>query len=293
MDLIRAAFTKDTGVAIEFVRLITQRMHPRVVTEFAARKLEADYVDLTDLTLVKDLVDKGILDRPHKVPNFDKLPAALRDANGIWYTTMRPCSAIAVNTARVAAVDMPVSWLDALDPKWAGKIGMPSIDAGGASFSNYMFQRDRVAPDYWTRLAALKPRIYPGIMPAATDLARGETSLLIGGPEPLFEQIKAGAPVKIVFPKEGIACFPDSGGITSTSARPNAAALMLNWLTSRRGGDVIASTGAYASHPDAVLPAPVGVAFPPHGQVWNIALDQWVARRDSYSREWRAAFGVK
>ena len=59
MDLIRAAFAKDTGVAIEFVRLITQRMHPRVVTEFAARKLEADYVDLTDLTLVTQRAGVG------------------------------------------------------------------------------------------------------------------------------------------------------------------------------------------------------------------------------------------
>lgn len=293
MDLIRTAFRKDTGIEIEFVRLITQRLHPRVLTEHAARKLEADYVDLTDLTLIKDLVDKGVLNRPHKVPSFDRLAPALRDSEGRWYTTLRPCSAISINTARLPEAEAPRSWLDVFNDRWSGRIGMPSIDAGGSSFSNYMFLRDVVAPDYWNRLAALKPRIYPGILPAATDLARGETSLLIGGPEPLFEQIKAGAPVKVIFPKEGIACFPDSGGITTSARRPNAAALMLNWMTSKRGGDAIASSGAYGSHPASATPKPAGVAFPPASQVWNISLDDWLAKRDRYSNEWRQVFGVK
>ena len=293
MDTIRAAFTRDTGITTDYVRLTTQRLHPRIATEHAAGKLEADFVDLSDLTLVQDLIDKGVLTRPHKVPSFERIPAALKDPQGRWYTFLRPCSAIVVNTARVKEADHPGSWLDALDGKWQGKIGMPSIDAGGSAFSNYMFLRDRVAADYWTRLAALKPRVYPGLLPAATDVARGETHLLIGGPEPLYEQIQAGAPLKVIFPAEGTACFPDAGGITSGSRRASAAAVWLNWLMSKRGGDVISTTGAFASHPDAVIPVPAGIKYPPLSQVWNIDAKDWMAKRDTYSQEWRAAFGVK
>ena len=293
MDPIRAGFSKASGISTDYVRLITQRLHPRVVTEFSAGKLEADFVDLSDLTLIKDLVDKGILARPHKVPAFDRVAPALKDAQGRWYTFLRPCTAIVVNTARTKEAEYPASWLDVLDAKWAGRIGMPSIDAGGSSFSSYMFLRDRVAPDYWSRLAALKPRVYPSLLPATTDVARGETSLLIGGPEPLYEQIKAGAPLKVIFPKEGVACFPDVGGITSSTKRPNAAAVWLNYLVSKAGGAVIAATGAYASHPDVGPPAPNGVQYPPAAQVWDIDIDLWTAKRDRYSQEWRTAFGVK
>lgn len=293
MDQIRAGFTKATGIATQYTRLTTQRMHPRVTTEFAASKLEADYVDLTDLTLIKDFVDKGILAQPHKVPAFEKIPAALKDSQGRWYTILRPCSAIVVNTARVKEPDYPVSWLDALDPKWNGKIGTPSIDAGGSSFTNYTFLRDVVAPDYWQRLTLVKPRVYPSLLPATTDVARGETSMLIGGPEPLYEQIKAGAPLKVIFPKEGVACFPAAGGIAAKTKRPNAAAVWMNYLMSKAGGDVIADTGAYASHPDAANPKPAGIAYPPQASVWNIKIEDWVAKRDRYSSEWRTTFGVK
>ena len=293
MDLIRAGFTKASGIPTEYVRLITQRLHPRVVTEFSAGKLEADFVDLSDLTLIKDLVDKGVLAKPHKVPVFDRVAPALKDADGRWYTFLRPCSAIVINTARVKDGEIPATWADVLDAKWAGRIGRPSIDAGGSSFSNYMFLRDKVSSDYWSKLAALKPRVYPSLLPAATDVARGETSLMIGGPEPLYEQMKAGAPLKVIFPKEGVACFPDAGGITSSTRRPGAAAVWLNYLISKAGGEVIASTGAYASHPDVPPPAPAGVQYPPPSQVWNIDLEQWTKKRDSYSQEWRTAFGVK
>ena len=293
MDPIRAGFTKASGIATEYVRLITQRLHPRVITEFAAGKLEADFVDLSDLTLIKDLIDKGVLSRGHKVPAFDRIAPALKDAQGRWYTFIRPCSAIVVNTARAKDNEHPASWLDALDPKWAGRIGMPSIDAGGSSFSNYMFLRDHVAADTWSRLAALKPRVYPSLLPATTDVARGETSLLIGGPEPLYEQIKAGAPLKVIFPTEGVACFPDAGGITASSKRPNAAAVWLNYLTSKAGGEVVAATGGYAIRPDVAPPKPAGVQYPPPSQVWDIDIEQWTLKRDAYSREWRAAFGVK
>ena len=46
---------------------------------------------------------------------------------------MRPITAIAVNTETVKEVDYPKSWTDLFDPKWKGKIGMPSMDAGGSA----------------------------------------------------------------------------------------------------------------------------------------------------------------
>ena len=126
MDLMRSTFSKSTGIATEYVRLTTQRLHPRLTTEFAAGKLDADFIDLSDLTLIKDLVDRGILTRPHKVPAFERIDAALKDEQGRWYTYLRPCTAIVVNTARVKEADYPVSWLDALDPKWAARSACPA-----------------------------------------------------------------------------------------------------------------------------------------------------------------------
>ena len=130
MKLVHAVFEKDTGIKVEYVRLPSQGMFARVTTEFAAKKLEADIVDLTELPLIQLLIERGILAAPHKVPSFAAIPAAIKDADGRWYALVRPVGVMAVNRSRVADADIPKSWKDLLNPKWKGLIGTASIDAG-------------------------------------------------------------------------------------------------------------------------------------------------------------------
>lgn len=291
LKTVVGAFQKDTGIKVEIVRLTSERLFPRVTAEHAAGKLAADYIDLTDLTLTKELADKGILNRPHKVPAFDAIPAAIKDGEGRWYAFYRPVSSIGVNSAIVKEPDMPKLWKDLLDPKWKGRIGIQSIDVGGSAFTLNLFLRSVYDPEFWSKLAAQKPRIYPGVAPAITDMVRGETSVVALGSPPLVAQIETKAPVRIVFPADGIPSFPVSGGIPVSARNPNAAAVLLNWLTSKRGGAVIGSSGAYPANPAAPAPHPAGITFPPAGKVWNISVDQWQKLRVSYSEEWRKVFG--
>jgi iron(III) transport system substrate-binding protein len=291
---VKEAFEADTGITIDFVRFTTQMLFPRTTAEFAAGKLTADYIDLTDLTLIQDLVRRGILNNPHKVPGFDRLAPEVRDSEGRWYAIFRLPQVIGINTAIVPKAEWPKSWLDLLQPQWKGKIGMPSLDVGGSAFTTFSFLREKIAPDYWSRLAANEIRIYPSVAPAISDLVRGEVSLSITGASSFVEQMKAGAPVDIIFPTEGVGVFPIAGGLTTTGKHPNAAAVFLNWMTSKRGGDLIAKQGSYALNPDVAPPTtPTGVTFPPLAKVWNIDVEHWESIRDSYSKEWRATFQAR
>ncbi|HEY4775084.1 MAG TPA: extracellular solute-binding protein [Xanthobacteraceae bacterium] len=294
MKPILAAFESDTGIKAEYVRLPSQGMYQRVTAEFAAKKLEADYIDLTDLPLIQQLINRGILNVPHRVPAFEQIPAAIKDPQGRWYAVIRPVAVIAVNRSRVADADIPKSWKDLINPKWKGIVGTVSIDAGGSVLSLYSFLREKVDPDFWPKFAALTPRIYPTIAPLTTDIARGEIALGIGAiAEPIWLQMKAGAPVKVVFPSEGIAVFPAAGGISTTAKNPNAAALFLNWLTSKRGGNVIARGGAYPANPGSNRPHLEGLEYPSVDRVWNLQLAEWMAERESRMKLWRETFGVK
>jgi iron(III) transport system substrate-binding protein len=130
MNPILCAFEADTGIKTEFTRLSTQNMFVRATAEFAAKRLEADYIDLTDLTLVQRLVDLGILNVPHKVPAFGAIPADIKDPDGRWYGLIRIVSVIAVNTARAGNRNLPNTWKDLLNPRWKGLIGTPSNEQG-------------------------------------------------------------------------------------------------------------------------------------------------------------------
>ena len=109
----------------------------------------------------------------------------------------------------------------------------------------------------------------------------------------MFEQIRAGAPIKVPFMKEGLSAFPIAGGIYTGAKRPNAAAVYLNWVTSRRGGQSVTKGGAYAAHPDVAPPRPSGVEFPPLDRLWNIDPGYWSKVRESYSADWRKTFGQR
>jgi iron(III) transport system substrate-binding protein len=288
---VKAAFENDTGITIDYLRLATQMLYPRVTAEFAAGRLVADYVDLTDPTLMTELVRKGVIDRAHKIPGFDRVAPELREAEGRWYVVFRLPQVIGVNTAVVPKADRPRHWLDLLEPRWHGRIGIPSIDAGGSAFTTFAFLREKIALNFWSRLAANAPRIYPATSPTVADLSRGEVSVIAVGSTTIMEQIDEGAPLELIFPPEGSPAFPVVAGITATARHPNAAAVFLDWMTSRRGGNELAKQGTYPLNPEAVPPvARNGAPFPPATQLWNIDVDHWQRVRDPYMNEWHTIF---
>jgi iron(III) transport system substrate-binding protein len=291
MKVIHEAFTADTGIKVEYTRLTSPQLYQRALSEYAANKLVADIIDNTDPLLVADLVDRGILNVPHKVLSYDLIPAELKDPQGRWYTIVRPLSVIAVNTTRLKTI--PAHWADLLDPQFANVIGVPNIDAGGAAFSIFSFLVNCIDTNFMSRLAVLKPHVYPAVSPLAADLARGEVAIAIGPlEEPVFAQKVSGAPVDIVLPSEGTAGLPINGGITTTAAHPHAARLFMNWITSKRGGNVVAVEGAYPANPQAGVPSRPGVKYPAPDKVYNLDIETWKQTRDSLSRRWHQEFGV-
>jgi iron(III) transport system substrate-binding protein len=283
------AFRKETGLTMEYVRLPTSRLYDRVLAEFQGGKLDVDYADLTDLTLIKDWVSKGILAK-HKVPWFDKIPAELRDKDGSWIYIVRPIQTIAVNTELVEPKDYPKSWKDTFDPKWKGKMGSADIDAGGSALTLFAFLRLKVDEKSWEKIAAQEPRLYASVAPVVNDLVRGRIALAYGGASSFTQAIKEKAPLKVLFPSEGEAAFGAMGNVTTTAKHPNAAKVWVNWVTSKHGSGLVAKTGSYGTYPGAPAPTDGEYQFPPDSQVWNISSDMWDRIHESWPDEWKKIF---
>jgi iron(III) transport system substrate-binding protein len=285
-------FRKDTGLTVEYIRVPTSKLYDRVLAEFSGGKLDADYADLTDHTLIKEWMSRGILGA-HKVPWHDKIAPELRDKDGYWYSTVRAIQTIAVNTEMVKEADYPKSWADTFDPKWKGKFGMQSIEAGGSAITLFAFLRMKVDPNAWEKIAANEPRTYATVAPVISDLVRGRIAAAYGTASALADQIQTGAPIKIILPSEGMAAFGAMGNITSTAKHPNAAKVYVNYLVSKRGSTYIAQSGSYGAHPDAPSPEAAGYKFPPQSQIWNIEGEQWDKIHESWVEEWKAVFNRK
>jgi iron(III) transport system substrate-binding protein len=283
-------FQADSGLTVDVIRLTSQPMFERVSAEFAAHRLAADYVDTTDITLTDQLAQKGVF-RGFKVPGFGAIEGVLREGDGKWYSVIRSIMVIGVNTAIVKPSDVPASWNDLLDPKWKGKLGLASIDAGGTAYSLYFFLRQRFGLGYWQKLAAQQARIVPTASPVVTDLARGETSVAVDPLSLVIAGGATGAPIKTVTPPEGIPSFGISGGITATAPHPHAAELWMDWITSKRGAAAIGATGAYGLLRGEATPTVAGVTLPSEDQIYNIRFADYQRARDAYSKDWHQLFG--
>ena len=286
-------FKKDTGLALDYVRLPTSRMYDRVLAEFAAGRLEADYVDLTDLQLIKGWMERGVL-AEHKVPAFDKIAPNLRDERGQWYYIVRPIQVIAVNTEMLKEADYPKAWRDLLNPKYKGLIGMPHLDAGGSALALYAFWRNKIGPDSLKQLAANEPRIQATAIPVQNDLQRGRTSIATVGASGMLQMIEEQkAPIKIIIPEEGLVAFGAMGNVSATAKHPNAAKVWVNYVTSKYGSTLMSKTGSYGTHMDAPAPQGAGYTFPPQDKVYTLDIDTWSKIVENYPQEWRAAFDKK
>ncbi|HWK14266.1 MAG TPA: extracellular solute-binding protein [Rhizobiaceae bacterium] len=290
MKIIHEAFTADTGIPVDFIRMSTAPLFQRIVSEAAANQLAADIVDLTDIVMVSDLMDRGILNVPYKVPSFDRIPDDLKDTEGRWYSYINPIWTVAVNTARIQEADFPKSWSDLLDPKYDGQLAIVNVD-GGSAFSMYSMLREKISDTFWQDLAARKPRIYESVSPLTADLARGDVGIAITAPEPVMLQIAAGAPLKTFYFDQGTPSFPDAGGITATAKHPNAAKVFLDWITSKRGGNAVAKALAFGINPDSADPKVEGGDYPARADLWIFSPETWRQTHQTGREEWRKLMG--
>jgi iron(III) transport system substrate-binding protein len=140
------------------------------------------------------------------------------------------------------------SWNDFLDPKLGnGKIAV--FDPSQSSLTVSCYKNQIAAsgdPQYLTKLAAQKPKIYPGGQAQENAVASGEVATT-GWASTRVNSLKAqGAPVQFAIPPNG-QCVPGvEGGIIKNAAHPNAAQVFANWLASAEAQTIILASGTPA-----------------------------------------------
>lgn len=287
-----AAFTKDTGVQVRLLTLSGGTMIERVLSEYGAKKLDADVIRLTDPSYQARMVAAGVL-APYKVPNWAVIPATLKDNDGHYMASFLSMVVFGYNKNLVSDAQAPRSWQDLSKPEWGPrKIGMWDINAGGSPWGIALVQRQKWGVEYWRKMAALDIKFFPQGAPAAEEVARGEIPITVNGVEAVATVVKDGAPIKMVFPSDGVIVIPHYIAIASTAPRPNAARLFANWSASKRAAAVAAEAGAYTSNPDAPSIKLEGQTLPRPNEIPIVVPDAqaFITLRKDWIPEWRTVF---
>src|SRR5215470_11164829 len=243
-------------------------------------------------------VKEGLLEpvTPDKVPNMGKLKPGTIHMNGLWANYLQPWQGIAYNTNVLKAP--PASWAEAYDPKFKGRIIVPSLQntegipnlfmASHLATGKPMPEAMKDVDSGFKKLASLKPNlltVYSQMPQAFSLLEQGEAHMIVGALSSFaLQRRQDGAPLGMAAPKEGI--FPVPSGIAVVKGGP-AADLAYAYVNELLGAEVQSKIVG----PTFALPTNVDVSPPPgmptdatiHSIDWAFVADNragWVQRWD-------------
>ncbi|MFI5012446.1 MAG: ABC transporter substrate-binding protein [Hyphomicrobiales bacterium] len=277
---IIAPFVKQFPcVNVSIISAVTGRLYERIATEAQAGKTQGDLAIVTDEALTQQLIDNGLA-RPWTPPMNAKYPANAK-VEGWWYAASGSLMYPFYNTQLVKEADAPKTWKDLIDPKWKGKIASSPISIGGTAWLQYTFLLDHFGADYLKAFVAQEPKLFTAYNPAVLAVARGESLIGVGAALNEYPaRIGQGAPIKPVYPPEGLPYTNYPMILLAGAPHPNAAELFGNWYLSRLGqSQLVMVRGAYSVRDD-VAPAkgnpPLAEAKP-----WNPGHDAIIKRHDA------------
>ncbi|MGH7315150.1 MAG: ABC transporter substrate-binding protein [Candidatus Rokuibacteriota bacterium] len=233
---------KYPGVKCNYIRTTAQVAYQRLAQDQKAGIAQASVISSTDQGHYTRMKQDGWL-QPYKPKSLTEQVEAFRpfnDPEGQFVATAAGLVLITYNTSVVGASEAPKKWTDLADPKWKGKVSI-----GHPGFSGYVGtwvvqMRKLYGWDYFKKLELNKPRIGRSINDTVTMLNAKESIVAAGPSATTLESRAKGNPLAVVYPEDGALLMVSASGILKNAPAPNAAKLLMEYLLSRDGNEVMA-----------------------------------------------------
>jgi len=244
---------KYPRITAESFRLTKEKLVTRLLAEDAANRTTADVVSVNDMVM-ELLRLKGVLGQ-YDNPEAAVYGPGFKEKNGYWTGLYGPTAVIVYNSRLVKPEDVPKSYDDLLLPRWKGKMGMD-----GTKWEWFAAQLQIMGQEkgmtFMKKLVAQNLQFRTGITLLTQLTAAGEFPLIVYGYAHSAEEfISRGAPIGWV-PVQPIFMNMVGVGLTAHAPHPNAARLLVEYLTSKEGQGVISSMHRVPVRPDVPADPP-------------------------------------
>ena len=248
--LLREFKKKYPFIDTSVYRANTQKLLPKIQLEARTAQHEADIISAT--FPIWNELKKGNLIMKYDSPERAKYPEELKDPEGYWNILHFGVQGMAYNTKLVAADMRPKKYEDLLDPRWKPKqIAMDYRDSSWmAVMLEIMGEAEGLA--FMKKLAAKDLYMRENKTLLTQLLAAGEFSVLANTYlDTAVEIQKAGAPIEWVPGRNPIPASTHLLGVYAHARHPNASKLFVDFLLSKEGQSLAASTiGNYPANPN-------------------------------------------
>lgn len=253
VDAIIKPFQEQYGIKVQYYRGGSADVSSKVLAEAAARRIQADIVDASDVGAFLAMKSLGIL-KPYDSPATKAVAANLRDPDNTWVADRLTQAVIQWNTKLVGS-EPARHWKDLADPRYAGKLTFFSSSNGDGAPRLYTL----ALTFGWELLEA-----YAGNKPLRVATPQLVTQLLESGERSAafctndniaWRSKQQGKSTDYAFPAEGVPTELGAVGLLKDAQHPNAAMLFYDWWMGDAGQKILVNGGKYSSRSDLAPPS--------------------------------------
>jgi len=221
-------------IKADLVRAGEEQLTNRMLSETRAGQWLFDTVSTSSIGA---LIERKMI-TPYLAPEHDAFMDQFKDPQGYWTGVFANNLILAYNTKMVAAKDAPKDYPDLLDPKWKGQILMDPTDYDWFGTLIAAWGREKTV-QYMQRLAKQQPSWRRGHGLTAQLLGAGETGLAWAYSFRIERMKREGAPVEWIETFDPIVVTISGIGLSAKATSPNAAKLLINFATSKKGQEMV------------------------------------------------------
>ena len=190
----------------------------------------------------------------------------------------------------------PESWKDLVKPIYKGQITMPHPASSGTGFFDVTAWMQLYGEaEAWKYMDGLHENIAQYVHSGSKPCRQAGAGEFVMGIS--FEYrgnvTKAsGAPIELIFPKEGVGWDMEASAIMKSSKKQDAARKLLDWSVTREANELYAKNFAIVAMPGVAKPLP---NLPPNYESMLVKNDfAWAAKnRDRILAEWEKRYNAK
>jgi iron(III) transport system substrate-binding protein len=253
---IAEAFQKEYGIKVEMFRSGGSAILRRFQQEMDAGRVAVDVLTHSEPAAANALGKKGLF-VAFKPKNFDHVPDAAKDPNGLFVGQRLNMMTHYLRSDKVTDADEPKTWNDLAGAKYKGKLVTtdPSFTALQVSVVG-MMSKER-GWGFYEKLRQNDTMIVQGNQQVADMLKRGERVIAVGALDSYAADLKReGHPIKTLYPSDGVFVIPSPTSVVKGSPNPNAAKLFAEFMIGDAAQKIFPADGGYSSRVDIA---------PPHG----------------------------
>jgi iron(III) transport system substrate-binding protein len=282
------AFEEQSGVRVDMVADTEQKKTVGLVRRLLAEKdnPQADVFWSSEVFNTIRLANEGVLAEHDSAIAADR-PRSFRDREGRWYGFAARARVIVYAPDRVAAEDVPHTWMGLTDSRFRGRIVMADPrfgTTGGHLGAMKVFWAKLAGAFYYDAflmgLADNEVRLLPGgnagVVRAVAD---GEADLGLTDTDDVWAAQRAGLNVQLTYPRHaidgvsnaGTLLIPNTVAVIAGGPNPAQAAMLVDFLLSEQVERMLAESVSHnvpvrdavaADYSEYAVPDPLKVSLP-------------------------------